>query len=644
MIFRNSVLGLMMFVISMAGFASAVDPTANPYSEATVTPIPYATATPIITTIPQSTATPVPGVTVTPGANCPQLTPPAPGFIDSCKKNGGVYAEPTKDANGCWTSPKCITPTTDLAKCKLYSDGCNDYKVVDGKLSPVTKRFTTAACSQQDIKCIDSIVVTTTPKADSSVDLTNCARYFDGCNTCTVVDGKIGVCTKIYCQPERMKQPRCLEIVKPTARPGEECPKWTPPEPEFKEKCLAKGFEYVESKQGPKGCPLPPQCLPKPPKPRPENLVCGGIAGVECPKGFACKIESNVVDGTGVCVKASDSRPGDREPPRVGLPEACRQLTGQPLAECLKENRGVRGAVKDYVEAKKDLQEKRQQLVKAIAVKEKLIEERVKKFSEEVREKRAEVVEEAKKKAEKIEESLKEYRSKKASLTEAEKKAYGEKATEFLEKQVDHRIATALKLEIQGANANEVKAFVDYATAQKQALTAAKANAAGQKKIIVELNKEWSEFRKEVAKELLSAKLESSVQKAADVLARENDVITTLSQKGYDVSSLQTQSAKIGEALKTIAEAPMQVKQAERQLAKVRAAEVHLKNSIQRVVNKQAVAPLPEPSVEPVQPTSTEPVVAISAEVAASVKQVVETEASVVSDYSASATPTSTPQ
>lgn len=48
--------------------------------------------------------------------------------------------------------------------------------------------------------------------SDSSapdVDLTNCKSYFDGCNGCTVVDGKIEMCTEKEC--EVYSEPKCLK-------------------------------------------------------------------------------------------------------------------------------------------------------------------------------------------------------------------------------------------------------------------------------------------------------------------------------------------------------------------------------------------------------------------------------------------------
>jgi len=47
---------------------------------------------------------------------------------------------------------------------------------------------------------------------DEIIDLTNCISYYDGCNTCGVVDGKISGCTEIGCDGgDYSKGAKCLE-------------------------------------------------------------------------------------------------------------------------------------------------------------------------------------------------------------------------------------------------------------------------------------------------------------------------------------------------------------------------------------------------------------------------------------------------
>jgi len=61
-------------------------------------------------------------------------------------------------------------------------------------------------------------LVSCTQVSESGVDLTNCKSYFDGCNTCSVVNGEIEMCTEIGCEfiddngnPTEKPEPECLE-------------------------------------------------------------------------------------------------------------------------------------------------------------------------------------------------------------------------------------------------------------------------------------------------------------------------------------------------------------------------------------------------------------------------------------------------
>lgn len=47
------------------------------------------------------------------------------------------------------------------------------------------------------------------PPQATGIDLTNCISYFDGCNHCSVKDGKADACTLMYC--ETPSEPKCLE-------------------------------------------------------------------------------------------------------------------------------------------------------------------------------------------------------------------------------------------------------------------------------------------------------------------------------------------------------------------------------------------------------------------------------------------------
>lgn len=48
----------------------------------------------------------------------------------------------------------------------------------------------------------------------TEIDLKNCKTYYDGCNTCELVNEEMGSCTERYCEPQEYEQPKCLEYIK----------------------------------------------------------------------------------------------------------------------------------------------------------------------------------------------------------------------------------------------------------------------------------------------------------------------------------------------------------------------------------------------------------------------------------------------
>lgn len=40
----------------------------------------------------------------------------------------------------------------------------------------------------------------------------NCKSWFDGCNNCIVGEGGLLGCTRMFCPPEAMEEPKCLEF------------------------------------------------------------------------------------------------------------------------------------------------------------------------------------------------------------------------------------------------------------------------------------------------------------------------------------------------------------------------------------------------------------------------------------------------
>eukprot|EP00730_Choanoeca_flexa_P000761 TRINITY_DN10326_c0_g1_i2.p1 TRINITY_DN10326_c0_g1~~TRINITY_DN10326_c0_g1_i2.p1 ORF type:complete len:854 (+),score=127.18 TRINITY_DN10326_c0_g1_i2:236-2797(+) len=93
--------------------------------------------------------------------------------------------------------------------CAKWFDGCNTCQVDErGCLGACTKKF----CPPEDVKpaFCETLRV---PK--------RCVSFFDGCNSCQVVDGELTICTARFCTPEELEAPKCTAFCcDPMKEPG----------------------------------------------------------------------------------------------------------------------------------------------------------------------------------------------------------------------------------------------------------------------------------------------------------------------------------------------------------------------------------------------------------------------------------------
>ena len=84
-----------------------------------------------------------------------------------------------------------------LKGCATWFDGCNKCKVTtDGKLGECTKEF----CDKNDkAYCAEKTGAVAKVKDTKQKALEKCAQWFNGCNYCDVQDGKLGKCTRNKC-------------------------------------------------------------------------------------------------------------------------------------------------------------------------------------------------------------------------------------------------------------------------------------------------------------------------------------------------------------------------------------------------------------------------------------------------------------
>lgn len=216
---------------------------------------------------------------------------------------------------------------------------------------------------------------------------------------------------------------------------------------------------------------------------------------------------------------------------------------------------------------------------------------------EKLREQRRTEVEAAREREAQLELKVKELKAK-ANRNETERAELDKQVKLHVRAAFDQRIALAQKMGAEGANATLVAEFVAYAEAAKVQYANASNNSA-RKTVVVAFNQRWRQFKQAVAKDLLTAKLVKSVNATRQVLARLDGVISRLTAAGFNTTALVNASASISARLDSVLLEP-DVPHALARLRQVHSGLVHLRNAIQRTVNREiqeAYREVPVPSV-----------------------------------------------
>ncbi len=183
-------------------------------------------------------------------------------------------------------------------------------------------------------------------------------------------------------------------------------------------------------------------------------------------------------------------------------------------------------------------------------------------------------------------------------LNETERDDLKEKTRLHLLASYRHRIELAQKMGAEGANASLVAEFVAYAETNWNQYANATNNSA-RKDLINAFNQRWRAFKQAVTKDLLLAKLRTSVNASRQTLNRLDAVIAKLTAGGFNTTALVNASASISARLDSVLLEP-DVPHAIARLRQVHSGLVHLRNAIQRTVNRELVEAYrekPAPSV-----------------------------------------------
>ncbi len=200
-------------------------------------------------------------------------------------------------------------------------------------------------------------------------------------------------------------------------------------------------------------------------------------------------------------------------------------------------------------------------------------------------------VQEAKQRIEDRAVRVNELRSRAKSLNSIEKAELRTHVLESLQNGFDQRISLAGSMEEKGADSVLVSGFVAFANAQKERFSQATTNAE-RKTLIVEFNKKWRDFVRDVAKKTVSKKVQQRIAQSKELLAKLDGAIARLKANGTGVARLEDISAKVAARIDAASQNDITVRQAAWRLASVHRGLVHLRNSIMRAARGQAVEPI----------------------------------------------------
>jgi len=160
-------------------------------------------------------------------------------WYDGCNTCTVVHDEHNGAALGACTAlmclrtagtPRCVKKSDkhvvqlsrddEMMGCKLWFDGCNTCSVENGELLYCTLMACLPPMGKAHCKVREDDV----EKVAHSI-YEGCATWFDGCNTCSVSDGKLAGCTRMMCH--KYQEPRCMhQATAATHSPYEGCVSW----------------------------------------------------------------------------------------------------------------------------------------------------------------------------------------------------------------------------------------------------------------------------------------------------------------------------------------------------------------------------------------------------------------------------------
>jgi hypothetical protein len=163
----------------------------------------------------------------------------------------------------------------------------------------------------------------------------------------------------------------------------------------------------------------------------------------------------------------------------------------------------------------------------------------------------------------------------------------------FVNSSLDNRVQVAEKLGDRGLDPAKVDAYSASVDAIKAQIAAANSTAE-RRKLVVEANREWAAFKRDVVKSAAWARIRNATDKAQAALDRMNALIAKLAQNGTNTTLLENIAGRVQNRINAARQQNITLRQAEWRLAFARDGLSHLAAQIKRVVKAQQAEEMPE--------------------------------------------------
>lgn len=176
----------------------------------------------------------------------------------------------------------------------------------------------------------------------------------------------------------------------------------------------------------------------------------------------------------------------------------------------------------------------------------------------------------------------------------------------FVNSSLDNRVSVANRFEARGLDPAKVEAYSASVDAIKAEIISANSTQE-RRRLVVQANREWAAFKRDVVKAAAWARIRNATDKAQAVLDKIDALIARLAANGTNTTRLEDIAGRVQGRIDAARQQNITLRQSEWRLAYARDGLAHLANQVRRAVKAQAVEELPE-QAEPAELAVEDPV------------------------------------